>query len=374
MNVKKAIYRGILAVGILFIMSAANVSHAASGGWQSFLEDRYKSAIASVMEVFGYSQSQWQETGSTYYQSGYGDANHAYLSQTFKDSAGNVLTIEYCLNAYFSRITQTACTSAPNKCGMTGTGFITDNYWYSPGNWSGHLGYHEDCTARVPSDSLCPATNTNNTNNNNANLNNSNNNGSTGGNGSSGSNQTNSTVTNTCVPTFSCRDAHTIVNSCTGATMNCGRGATCQNGVCVPDVCVPIYSCRDAHTIQNSCDSTTIRCTGSQVCSGGVCITPAPAVTSFGSHSGHLEAHPSAVQKNTPTTLFWNTSNVVANSCAVRGTNGDEWLGRTFSGEKGVSTSPIGQMTTYTLTCTGINGATFMESRMVNVLPNWEER
>ena len=85
-----------------------------------------------VATLSSFATGQWSALQSWYTVAGFdNNAQHGYESTQFKDSAGNILTIEVCAEiGNYHRITQKVCTSAPNKCGAVATGFETDFYEY----------------------------------------------------------------------------------------------------------------------------------------------------------------------------------------------------------------------------------------------------
>ncbi len=151
--------------------------------------------------------------------------------------------------------------------------------------------------------------------------------------------------------------------------------------VSAPPSCTPSYTCQ-GQTIQYTNDqcqvSNTATCAPPSFCSAGssACLTPPPpGDRAFGSHSGHLEAHPSLIGEGFPVTLFWNVANVQANTCEVKSvSNTDDWKGMASSGQSGIPTSPIRQQTIYTLTCTGLDGSAFTENATVNIIPKFREQ
>ncbi len=90
--------------------------------------------------------------------------------------------------------------------------------------------------------------------------------------------------------------------------------------------------------------------------------------------SGHLQARPTLIRRETITRVYWNVSNV--SSCSVTGTNGDAWSGNT-SGTSGATTSPLQTRTVYTLRCTSLPGsgaANVNESVTINIAPRFIEQ
>jgi hypothetical protein len=97
--------------------------------------------------------------------------------------------------------------------------------------------------------------------------------------------------------------------------------------------------------------------------------------------NGHLQVNPVLIRSGSTVSVYWNVSN--AASCSITGTNGDGtgvnstgiW-DTLSSGVSGETSSPIEQRTIYTLTCTGLSGASpasASESQTVNVVPVFQE-
>lgn len=145
--------------------------------------------------------------------------------------------------------------------------------------------------------------------------------------------------------------------------------------------------------VLNACDGSLVRDCASEgsICSSGVCIPPPIGFASFNAFSalgqaftasGHLMIQPTLVASGSTVRVYWNA--VHAARCTVIGSNGDgltssptgawEML---FSGQNGVTTSPITQATTYTLHCTALPGAlpsSINETQIVKVAPSYQER
>lgn len=178
----------------------------------------------------------------------------------------------------------------------------------------------------------------------------------------------------------------TTVRTC---LYGCASSTAC-NPECTPST---VWSCSGAgnNTITRTdtsgqCVVTTTYptvCESPAYCSAGssVCLYPTP---DFGD-DGHLQLSPSLI--NTPQTIqvLWDVSNV--ETCSVTGTNGDgtgendtgTWdnvtgNGRFWSGPQGKTSSIILAHTTYTLSCTGLDGSTVMESINVDVTPVFQEK
>lgn len=128
--------------------------------------------------------------------------------------------------------------------------------------------------------------------------------------------------------------------------------------------CSTSYYCQGSdlyyrELVSNSCQNQFVQ-TCQYGCSGGSCLlAPAPQAI--------LNASPILVQRGNTTIVHWEASNV--SSCTVTGTNGDSWGG--FSGTQ--TTSVINVQTTYTLRCTGLDGSALEVTRVVNILPVYQE-
>jgi hypothetical protein len=177
----------------------------------------------------------------------------------------------------------------------------------------------------------------------------------------------------------------------TAGTATCpassGTPAGTLNVSCTPST---VFTCSNSATIAStttdvSCNVSThhTTCTAPAFCSAGSssCLYPPVGYTSFTSdagdnYDGHLALHPQIVNKGLPVKLFWDLTNV--SSCSVSGTNHDSFSGgcssnTCSSGTAGQPTSVINQQTTYTLSCTGLDGSSVNESATVNVLPVFRE-
>jgi len=84
-----------------------------------------------------------------------------------------------------------------------------------------------------------------------------------------------------------------------------------------------------------------------------------------------LRAVPSLVRSGSTTRVTWSATGV--ESCAVTGTNGDEWVG-TESPVGGEASGSIRGQTVYTLACTDRSGAAHSRTATVNIVPTWQER
>ena len=138
--------------------------------------------------------------------------------------------------------------------------------------------------------------------------------------------------------------------------------------------CTAAYSCSDTQTIlytDENCETTETSCTLPAFCSAGssTCLYPSPEFNqSGGGLTGHLQVSPQVLHTGTTTIVNWSVSYVAA--CTVTGDNGDSWTGS--SGTK--TSKPIVQQTTYTLSCTGLDGSHVSETAVVNILPKFQEK
>ena len=83
-----------------------------------------------------------------------------------------------------------------------------------------------------------------------------------------------------------------------------------------------------------------------------------------------LRVIPSLVRRGNSTKVHWSAQNV--ESCTVTGQNGDSWIG-SASPLGGQTSRPITGETTYTLSCTDLDGNTVTRSAEVRVIPGFQE-
>lgn len=140
------------------------------------------------------------------------------------------------------------------------------------------------------------------------------------------------------------------------------------------DSCAPLFSCNAGNTAvlytDTACNTTAVdNCVTPRYCSAGTptCVTPSPVFNAGTGTTGHLKASPQIVPKNTTATVSWNVSNVT--SCTVTGTSGQSWTGASGSH----ATLAITQQTTYTLSCTGLDGSSVNETQIINLVPVFQE-
>ena len=168
-----------------------------------------------------------------------------------------------------------------------------------------------------------------------------------------------------------------------GMTNNSGRiscdGTSCvgstppSNALCIQD---DTNTCRAGESFYCSAGNLRDSCTGGLVrvcdwgCSGGNCnASPSPTVRSF-------SVAPSLLRRDSTALVSWDAENV--RSCTVDGSNGDHWpttaSAPALSGQE--TSSPIVARTSYTLTCRALAGAspaTITETRIVDISPVFSE-
>ena len=159
---------------------------------------------------------------------------------------------------------------------------------------------------------------------------------------------------------------------------NCPTGYVMQNGVCIFSACPDGYVLQGTQCVVGACtpgaycqgNDLKDNCTGELIeacawgCFSGSCNpVPSPNAT--------LKAIPSLVKRNFTTVVSWSSQ--YATACTVTGTNGDSWTG--LNGSQ--TSSPIHSQTTYTLNCTGEEGAdpaSIQKKATVNIAPVFEEK
>ena len=144
----------------------------------------------------------------------------------------------------------------------------------------------------------------------------------------------------------------------------CPSGYHLEGTQCVADAgaCTPGAYCQGTDLRDNCTDEVIEACAWG--CFAGRCNpVPSPNAT--------LKAVPSLVKKDNTTLVSWSSQ--YATACTVSGTNGDSWTG--LSGSQ--TSSPIHSQTTYTLNCTGEEGAdpsSVQKKAVVNIAPVFEEK
>ena len=114
-----------------------------------------------------------------------------------------------------------------------------------------------------------------------------------------------------------------------------------------------------------ACNDTLVQaCTYGCNSGAGVCNpTPAPSVS--------LTVNPILVSSGTQVRVVW--SSTFSNSCTVTENNPN--ITDTWSGLSGSQTSSrITEQTVYTLSCVGANGSTVTATKIVNIIPVWQEK
>lgn len=84
-----------------------------------------------------------------------------------------------------------------------------------------------------------------------------------------------------------------------------------------------------------------------------------------------LTAAPALVRSGSPTTLSWELHNVT--TCALSGTNGDSWNWDAIRAATSIRSRPITESTTFTLACTGTDGAAYTAQAIVTRSPVFQE-
>jgi hypothetical protein len=164
------------------------------------------------------------------------------------------------------------------------------------------------------------------------------------------------------------------------STNSCPIGYTLQGSACI------FSACPSGHHLQGTqCVADGGACTPGAYCQGNDlkdnCTGEGIEACAWGCYSGRcnpvpspnatLKAVPSLVKQDKTTVVSWSAQ--YATACTVSGTNGDSWTG--LSGSK--TSSPIRSQTTYTLNCTGHEGAdpeTVQKQAIVNIAPTFEEK
>lgn len=209
------------------------------------------------------------------------------------------------------------------------------------------------------------------------------------GSGQSSTLQWSSSNANSCTGTNFSTGGATSGTATVSPTQNTTYTVTCtgQGNQQASDSAAVTYTC----TATNICSGLNVvnSCTGAIVqscsyqCGAGACISPPPPAFNPDAEadlSGHLQLRPSLLPTGGRTRVFWDVSNV--QSCTVVGDNvpppADSWTvpgtaqnnWTSTSGATGLLSAPIVQRTTYTLSCTPLEGQTFTpETETVEVLP-----
>lgn len=284
--------------------------------------------VNNVAKRFNIDLSQWTQTSAT--QGNFFGSNDKGSIATYTDANGDTMTLAQCSNGYYGKQTQTVCASAPNACGMTGSGFVAEFYSYDP---HGKLSSHtvSPCSALTPANSLCGSTNPGGT--------------SGTGAGSHAGTATVTPVTTTCTPHDVCSG-----NSVMHVNADCSQ------------------------TLVRSCVAPLFCSPGSSVCMPGNVHTAVFNDSAGASLDGSLVARPTLVQHGASTKLFWNVTDAV--SCAI--SDGTSVLSQAFtSGADGFVTPPLVTTTVYTLHCVGAQGsvpARIDQSATVNIIPAFQEQ
>jgi hypothetical protein len=180
----------------------------------------------------------------------------------------------------------------------------------------------------------------------------------------------------TSVPEGTTCSSVSQTRTCTDGSLS--GSASYQYGTCACAVSSS-YSCSDQDIVRTttdaSCSETVTNpyatCVSPAFCSAGssICLMPPITFIQSGNNTGHLQIRPKLVRKGAPTKVFWNVGNVT--ECTVTSST-DSWTGET-SGPSGRTSSPIYQQTTFTLSCTGLDGSTIRETATAGVVPVFQE-
>ena len=161
---------------------------------------------------------------------------------------------------------------------------------------------------------------------------------------------------------------------------NCPIGYVVKSGACIFSACPSGYVLQGTQCIQSNACTAPNYCQGRNLVDG--CTDDILQVCEWGCAAGRcndipkpaatLKAIPSLVKSGKTTTVSWTSQN--ATSCAISGTNGDNWTKLSSTGE---TTRPITSQTFFTLTCQGYAGAipsSVTRKVEVNIAPTFEER
>jgi hypothetical protein len=168
----------------------------------------------------------------------------------------------------------------------------------------------------------------------------------------------------------------------------CPIGYIQQGNQCVFSACPSGYVKQGTRCVRSNLCTTPPHCSGDDLvnsctgalirscdwgCTGSACNpVPTPSAT--------LKATPSLLHAGNTTLVSWTGTNV--SSCAVSGTNGDSWTGKSSdpsnsSGQAGKTSKTIQSQTTFNLHCIGYAGsspATIDKSVIVNIIPRFIEK
>ncbi|PCI89997.1 hypothetical protein COB18_02665 [Candidatus Kaiserbacteria bacterium] len=93
-----------------------------------------------------------------------------------------------------------------------------------------------------------------------------------------------------------------------------------------------------------------------------------------GTPSISIGAQPSLVVTGQTSQIIWSITGLdTVQSCTISATNGDSASWETISATSDFTTSPITQMTTYTLSCIFDDIGTITDSMTVHLVPQWQE-
>jgi hypothetical protein len=185
----------------------------------------------------------------------------------------------------------------------------------------------------------------------------------------------NTSVSRTVSPSSSTDYTGTVISG--GVTNTCTAPGTSPSGTLTVS-CTPAFFCSNASTIQylhSSCQVSLIgTCGAPGFCSSGssICLYPTVSFNPSGNLTGDLQLVPNIVHPGGTIQVYWNVSN--AQSCTVKGTNGDSWSG--LAAPTGGETSrAISGQVIYTLSCPAYgSNPSVAQSQTVNVTPLYQEK
>jgi hypothetical protein len=157
--------------------------------------------------------------------------------------------------------------------------------------------------------------------------------------------------------------------SCPQVPPQCDAGSVVIDGVCT--------SCPSGQTLING---VCAPCPSGQVDGAGMCV---PCQAGYEAQNGScvalgvinsFTAEPPRVRKGNSVTFTWQVSNMA--TCGITGTDGSRpapYTAANASPGTHTASSVVQQATNYTLLCTDKLGHTYTQSRLVNLIPAFEE-
>lgn len=354
-----------IAIAIAGVLLAGSFAYAGTPSGVS----PFASIVSSIASSLGFTSADQTSLTSGGYKY---NTSHGGLNAEYVNSQGDTLDIVYCDNGANVETETSVCSSAPNACGMVGTGFSITTISHEGQVQSSS----QPCNAKVPSNNLCPANQQDQ-----GTLGNSNNDlnaSTTGVSCPTGELDEYGTCVATCDVGYAAQGDVCLFSQCPSGT----RQTTDANGnpACVSTSCSagPVCLNGNLYTETAQCVlSTSATQTCTYGCSSGACnAPPSPAI-------GTWQIAPVLLQSGQTTELTWQAQNVT--SCTVTGSNGDGtaqstdptspgvWMGTSGS----VTSSPIDGQTIFTIKCGGIAGAaqsSISQSTTVNIAPNYNEQ